>query len=333
MKKPNNPSNLPKLGEFMREWLIQAESDYMKQSTLALYHQIIVRHIIPVIGQLPLNNVNKNTVQGYIKQKIEKGRLDGRGGLSEKTVREQVILLGTIMNSAIRQGLIYENPTKGAKLPKATQHEMRVFTLAEQKRLEYAIAKSCDASAFGITLCLYTGLRLGELCALQWGNISLELGTLTVRRTLQRIQKPCATSRTQIIIDTPKSQKSARTVPLSPLVLHKLKQYQKALPSELKQPQAYVFSQQKCGGSSYIEPRLFEKRFARILAHASIETANFHALRHTFSTRCVELGMDTKSLSEILGHSNVSITLNRYVHSFMEQKRKEISRLDAIIIA
>lgn len=319
--------------EYAAYWLEVVTQPYVKQSTYSLYFRMIQRHIIPAFGDFPLEHITETHIRDFMNQKLSEGRLDGGGGLSEKTVRELLSLLNSILKSANSAGLIQANPLRNVKRPKLLNDEMRVFSHREQRRIERAVIDLGEGVYLGVTLCPYTGLRVGELCALRWRNINFERRTLTVAATLQRIQSTNpAHGKTEIIIDAPKSRRSFRTLPLTSGMAQKLRAYYASLPNSRKTPDDFVFNNPGLTGNRFIEPRLFGKYFHQVLRQARVKNANFHALRHTFATRCVELNMDIKSLSEVLGHSSVSITLNKYVHSFLEQKRKGMSKLDSIII-
>lgn len=319
--------------EYALYWLEVVTQPSVKQSTYSLYFRMIQRHIIPAFGDISLENITETHIRDFINDKLTDGRLNGSGGLSEKTVRELLSLLNSILKAANSAGLIQANPLRNIKRPKLLNDEMRVFSHREQRRIERAVIDLGEDAYLGITLCLYTGLRVGELCALRWRNVNFERRTLTVAATLQRIQstKP-SHSKTEIIIDAPKSRRSFRTLPLTTCMTQKLRTYYASLPNCRKTPDDFVFNLPGPEGNRFIEPRLFGKYFHQVLRQARVKNANFHALRHTFATRCVELNMDIKSLSEVLGHSSVSITLNKYVHSFLEQKRKGMAKLDSIII-
>ena len=169
----------------------------------------------------------------------------------------------------------------------------------------------------GILICLYTGLRVDEICALHWNDISLKEKTLYIHQTLQRLQNENINGKkTSLILSTPKSSCSIRTIPLPDDIAVVLDNF----PCK---KEGYLLT----GTDSCIEPRTMQNHFKHVLKEATIEETNFHTLRHTFATRCVEAGFDIKSLSEILGHSNVNITMNRYVHPTLELKRQNMQRL------
>ena len=175
----------------------------------------------------------------------------------------------------------------------------------------------------GILLCLYTGIRLGEVCALKWSDFDFQENFLKVRRTIQRIQNPePEPPKTKVIIDSPKSVKSIRDIPLPNNLSKDLRRY-----AQMSSGNGFFLT-----GSPYyyIEPRTYQSRYKMYLQKGRIPYRNFHALRHTFATKCIELGVDIKSLSEILGHSSVTITLNRYVHSSMDLKQQQINKLEQL---
>lgn len=202
---------------------------------------------------------------------------------------------------------------------KKKEKEMRVFSIAEQEALVRVLITDMDLYKFGVLLSLYTGIRIGELCALKWEDFSLSEGVLKVRKTMQRIQDTdnVASHKTKVIITEPKSICSIRTIPLPTFIAEITYRY-------VTNPGAFILT----GDSNrYVEPRTMQNRFKGYVRESGIATANFHALRHTFATRCVEVGFEVKSLSEILGHANVNITLNRYVHSSLELKHLNMNKL------
>ena len=181
------------------------------------------------------------------------------------------------------------------------------------------LTEELNLPGLGIYLCLFTGIRVGELCALTWDDISLENNMIHIHRTMQRIQTPDSERKTAILIAKPKSQCSIRDIPIAGALREKL--VQQAV------KEGYVLTGNK---TNYIEPRTMQNRFKAIVERCGIQDVHFHTLRHTFATRCIEVGFDVKSLSEILGHANVSITLNRYVHPSMELKQKNMDKLSKL---
>ena len=198
---------------------------------------------------------------------------------------------------------------------------MRVLSQQEQERLCRYLYAELDGYHLGILLCLFTGLRVGELCALCWEDICFSERTLRVNRTLQRVQTHAESGpRTKIVVTPPKSPCSIRTIPIPEFLLPVLMEYQGTA-------RGYLLTNST---NTFIEPRIMQNRFKRALQHAQVECANFHTLRHTFATRCIELGFDVKSLSEILGHASVTITMNRYVHPTFSMKQENMRKLSAL---
>lgn len=289
----------------------------VKESTYLHYRRQINTHIRPELGMAKVSQMTQDTLVKYVDHKLTGGRLDGKGGLAVKTVRDLVVILRQILTFAAEQGYM---SLLSVKSPKKKNVEIQILDKWEQERLERYVLDHSDTCRFGVYLCLYTGLRIGELCALRWGDIQFENCLLSVRRTIQRVDElnPQAAHKTKVIIDTPKTAASIRDIPLPSFLAELLWQYgQNVLPSD------YVLT----GSSRYIEPRSYYNKYKKFLKECGIGDHTFHALRHTFATRCIEQGFDPKSLSEILGHTDVTITLQRYVHSSLELKRAHMERL------
>ena len=300
-------------------WMAKMEIR-VKRSTYAKYDTLIRNHIVPRIGGMKLNKLTADMVDAFIVEKSKKGRLDGKGGLSPKTVKDIASLLQMALRFAAAEKLM---PPMRCPItqPQVVQKEIRVLTKEEQDRLESYIIRHLDPMSVGILICLYTGIRLGELCALKWEDISLNTGFIRIHRTMMRIKdmEPGALHKTKILIDTPKSRSSVREIPLPTFLLEILRDLQGEVSDE-----AFLLTGQQ---NKYVEPRTYENKFYSYLKQSGLPHTNFHALRHTFATRCIENNFDVKSLSEILGHSSVNITLNRYVHSSADLKKSHMERL------
>ena len=192
----------------------------------------------------------------------------------------------------------------------------------EQELLLTYIKNNPTLINVGIMISLFTGIRIGELCALQWKDISIETKTISINKTLQRIQTPNGPTKTAITISEPKSNCSIREIPIPDILIEFLILANSTSNSTL----SYVLT----NNQKYAEPRTVQNHFKLVISSCHIADANFHALRHTFATRCIEVGFDIKSLSEILGHANVNITLNRYVHPSMDLKKKNMDKLSSL---
>ena len=317
-QKPDMPSKSNVMyNDILNAWL-QFKKLNIKESTLARYTHLIDTHIRPCLGECRLSKMSTQLVQEYIEKQLSEGHLHTGEALSPKTVTDIL----TIIKSTIEY-VKYNNFNVACNLSKLTikkkDKEMRVLCQAEQDALLRVLLHEMDLYKFGVLLSLYTGIRIGELSALQWENLSLSDATLKVRKTMQRIQDTSvgAKSKTKVIVTEPKSQCSIRDIPLPAFLVEIARQF-------LNHPKAYVLSGNQ---NKYVEPRTMQNRFRSYVEESGIDKANFHSLRHTFATRCVEVGFEIKSLSEILGHANVNITLNRYVHSSFELKCSNMNKL------
>lgn len=308
-----------KMSGILYEWL-DFQKDYVKKSTFSTYYRIIHSHIDPMLGHLNSQEINTPLIEGLLMEKLKNGRLDGTGGLSNKTVKDMVIIIKSVINYAKSKGI---NLNAGGLTLKLKEKKGKIKTLSntEQAKLLQYVKTDMDFNKAGILLCLYTGLRIGEVCALRWSDICLESGIIKVTKTLQRIGNidDKAERKTILIIDTPKSVSSIREIPLPSLIIDLLKKLE-------CNTNAYFLTGSE---NKIIEPRTYENIFKSYLKRSGIKETNFHSLRHTFATRCIECGVDIKSLSEILGHSDIKITLNTYVHPTMNMKRDGIEKLAA----
>ena len=296
----------------------------IKESTYQTYRNLWNSYICPELGEMYFPELTQEVLQAYCGTLLTSGGRKGKG-LSAKTVSDTLSLIHSIFR--YYAGRKYPLPCDTRTITvRQCAKEMRVFSMNEQKILCGHIASDLCIRNVGILVCLFTGIRIGEVCALRWDDISLTERTLHIHQTMQRLQTDGTTmqeegARTKVIVTTPKSRCSIRTIPI---------------PEELVRILETVKGS-ACGyfltGSEekWVEPRTMQNHFKRLLKSCNIEDANYHALRHTFATRCVELGFDVKSLSEILGHANVNITLNRYVHPSMQLKQSNMQKLSQMI--
>ncbi|MCH5297644.1 MAG: site-specific integrase [Ruminococcus sp.] len=291
------------------EW-IKNKKNSIKQSSYAKYSFEIERYIIPQFRNCKLYEINKNALCDLIASNRE---------LSQKTLKHISIIFKSIVGY-INEKYDFNIELREYQFTSTSDKRYNVLSTSEQEKLEKCLLRQTDLSKLGVYLCLYTGLRIGELCALKWSDIDLDNEMLRVSKTMQRIQNINGNinSKTKIIIETPKSDTSIRDIPLSKYIINLLKKYK-----PISTNNTYFLT----GNINYIEPRTLQNKFKKYLEEANIENINFHALRHTFATKAIESGMDVKSVSEILGHSTVKMTLEKYVHITMEQKRKQINKL------
>lgn len=296
----------------------QANSARQKESTRWKYQYLIERHILPELGQYAPHQLSSDLLDSFINNKLKQGRLTG-GGLSPSYVRSMAGIIHSVLLFAEAEGVITA-VKRPVRKPPIAKKEITVLTVAEQKLLERCLLRAPSATELGILLSLNTGLRIGEVCALSWDSIDLYDNTLSVNGTVVRVPAVKNSTARTLTIDTPKTPSSLRRIPI-PSKLHAALRRQKPDQSGI-----YLLS----GTSSVPSPRTYEYRFHRVLIQNGIRPVNYHVLRHTFATRCIELGMDIKTLSELLGHASPTITLNIYVHSSMERKREQIERLSSL---
>lgn len=300
--------------EWLKNWINNKEI-YVKEATAANYLQSLERHIIPMLGQLTLSELTEQKLQEAALLWLEKGRCDGNGGLSERTVRSMVMLVKHSLKAAAKEGYIPDRHYDILFPPNPQIQKLKVLSRTEQALLTQHVYLNLTPKNLGLLFCLHTGLRIGELCALQWGDIDLENKTVSVCRTIQRIYRRAPEGgSTRLVITTPKTAHSVRVVPISTLLFPILK---KMHPGD---GQAYLLT----GDTNPTEPRTYRDYYNRLRNKLGISDVTFHGLRHTFATRLIESGADYKTVSELLGHATVNITLNLYVHPQMEQKRKAV---------
>lgn len=295
----------------MKEWL-NSNKNYMKPTTFQKYNGIISNHIVKKIGDISINNITTENINDFISYLMQNGNNINQSELSVKTINDILIVLN--MGFSFAKEKYHINPPK-IKFLKNKHNEVRILTSQEQEQLEKYLMQDIDIYKFAILLTLYSGMRIGELCALNWSDINN--GNLKINKTMLRVKDD---DKTRIIISEPKTISSNRIIPLSKSLIPIVEKFRK--------PTGYVISNKK---GKFIEPRLMQIKFKKIIAEAGIPDINFHALRHTFATRCVEANFEIKSLSEILGHSNVKITLNLYVHSSFELKQENMNKLQLAV--
>lgn len=308
------------IGEVIREW--QANNRMLhKGATEAKYEYLINTHILPAIENLDVKNVTADYLNSFAESKLKSGRLDKSCGLSASYVRTIMIILSSVMKYATEEQ--YCLPLKGKIFkPSIEKTTLDIFDESEQKLLESYLFSNISLTNFGILVSLYMGLRIGEICALTWDNIDFENKIIHITGTVSRVKNTDenSKSKTQLIIDKPKTETSNRIIPIPSKLFPLFKEFYQTKKSK------FVLSE----SPTFLNPRTYEYRYHAVLKKCGIQDKNYHSLRHTFATRYIEVGVDVKTLSELLGHADVSITLNTYVHSSLELKRKQIEKLCTI---
>ncbi len=297
---------------FCEEWL-KAQQKKVKESSYIKYNTILSKRIIPKLGGVFPLGFSTSLVGQFGQELLDEG-------MSASTVRDTLVVLRSILKFTASQfpGIF---PTVEINYPKEQKKEARVLTVEEQRRFMECLREDMDLCKFGILLALLTGLRIGELCALRWENISLRDKTIRVEATMQRLHddEGGQEKKTKIVIGKPKSDSSVRTIPIPASMLDVCARFDPHCPS------AFVLT----GTQDCLEPRKLQRRLQKLTNACGLEGVHFHTLRHSFATRCMEVGFEIKSLSEILGHSSTAITLDCYVHSSMEVKRSNMNLLTA----
>lgn len=317
INKPTISSDLFK--HIAMEWF-ETNRLHVKESTNNKYWNLLNSYILPMFGEQPLHCVTHDFIESQCNMLLYSGGVSGTG-LSPKTVTDIISVVRSILQFAVKKGRFIPCDAQAVRIKHSTS-EMRVLSRSEQEKLCQYLYSHLDAYNIGILICLFTGLRVGEICALRWEDISFNDHTISVHQTMQRIQNRSGTGpKTKIIVTPPKSACSIRTIPVPDDLINIIASYRTV-------STGFVLAN---NNQQFVEPRTMQNRFKKALKMSSVAPANYHCLRHTFATRCVELGFDVKSLSEILGHASVNITMNRYVHPSMELKKENMKRLSTLL--
>ena len=288
------------------EWLDSIKNN-VKINTYKKYESLCNKYIIVEVGNILVRLLSANNICSFTNKLIAYE-------LSYQTINDILVILNLILKFGESEYRI--TPIKINYL-KIEKHEMRVLSKSEQKVLTDYLINDNDIYKFGVLLTLYTGIRIGELCALTWDDITDDY--ILINKTMYRTKGE--NNKTEIKVGSPKTISSNRRIPLPQSLLPYIRKYKN---------NGYVLSTKK---QQYCEPRLMQLKFAKMIDECGIKKANFHALRHTFATRCIEAGVDVKTLSEILGHSDVKTTLNKYVHSSFELKQQSMRQLELSLIS
>ena len=303
-----------KYAEWLDIWLENYIKPSVKVRTYERYALIIDKHIATDVGKCEISELSALVLQNFITKLLESGNCKTGNGLSANSVNAIISVLQSSLQTAHLIGVANEYTANKIKRPKLIERPVECFSLKEQKQIEQAVLNSKKDKLFGILLCLYSGLRIGELIALQWSDIDFTKGLLT-------ISKSCHDGKAGLIIDEPKTATSRRVMPLPKQLLPILKSIKK------KSDSLFVVS----ANGKPVSVRSYQRSFELLLKKLKIPHKGFHSLRHTFATRALECGMDVKTLSEILGHKNPTVTLNRYAHSLMEHKADMMNRLGKLL--
>ena len=301
-----NKKTIREIAEAWKEY----KRPYVKQSTMAAYVLILENHVLPEFGDK--DSLHEHDVQAFVLKKIEHG-------LSVKSVKDILIVLKMVMKFGVKNEWMthYE---WDIKYPANNQpKELEVLSVANHKKILDYVQHNFTFMSLGIYISLSTGLRIGEICALKWSDINVADGTITVQRTIERIYMVEGEKKhTELVINTPKTVNSCREIPMSKELLAMVKPMKKVVNGDF-----YVLTNE----DKPTEPRTYRNYYNRLMEKLDIPKLKYHGLRHSFATRCIEAGCDYKTVSVLLGHSNISTTLNLYVHPNMEQKKRCINKM------
>ena len=281
------------------------KKQYVKKSTYAAYCLLIQSHLLPVFGEL--NDIGEGDVQAFVNRKLAYG-------LSQKTVRDILVVLKMILRYGSKHGLMELRQIDIVFPTERERQDIEVLTITHQRQLMTYVKEHFTFLNLGIFICLNAGIRIGEVCALQWDDIDVVAGVIRVSKTIQRIYLVDGPEKyTELIIDKPKTKNSIRDIPMTRELMKLIRPLKKIVRGDF-----YVLT----NASEPTEPRTYRNYFNKLQKELGLPKMRFHGLRHSFATRCIESKCDYKTVSVLLGHSNISTTLNLYVHPNMEQKRK-----------
>ena len=322
--------------EWLENWLTTYAYIKVRASTYASYQAYINNHIAPYIGGVKLQKLTTEQLQLFFNEKAKNGRLDGKGGLSPKTIRNMYNMLHEALQQAVTNKYLSVNVSGGVVLPSRQTPDIIVFKPEEQAAILEACKK--ERLGFAIELDFMTGLRIGELCALKWSDFDFTEKIFDVRRTLQRIQKKTSdigekSAKTQIVEGDTKTKNGKRVIPITDVMYHKLMQHRSRQNFEKLRlgkgyaDHGYVFANEF---GYAVEPSYLRDVYERILKSAGVSHYKFHTIRHTFATRAIENGAPVKIVSEILGHSSVQLTMDVYCHPSVSAKRSVMEKLEKL---
>lgn len=291
-----------KVGKVYREWL-NAVVNRVKESTLANYRNKFEKHILLEFGDIPCADLTAGRINAFINKKLA-------DGLSASYVRDIFTVFKTMLKYA-QEEYGFRLSLKNVVLPKAERNQVEKISDAEQKKLISYLKANMSLTAFGILLSLFMGLRIGELCGLKWEDVDFRNKILHIRRTVQRISSANGNRKTKIVISAPKSATSFREIAIPDMLMEYFEMFR-------DEADHFILS----GTDKPVEPRTMQYRYKKILHTADVEDHNYHKLRHTFATNSAEKGFNVKALSAVLGHSSVTLTLNRYIHPDRTYERR-----------
>ncbi|GEA15567.1 site-specific integrase [Moorella sp. E308F] len=321
------------VGEWLDTWLNEYVKPHVRPTTWGGYEYIVRQHLKPALGKIRLKDLRPDHLQKLYNEKLAGGRVDGQGQLSNRTVRLMHVVIHAALKQAMKNQLVIRNVADATKPPSLKKKEIRVLSPEEQARFISILKDDRLGAAF--LLDLATGLRRGELLGLRWRDVNLEEGTITINQSLVEVRTGNAEGKkTMLMFQEPKTKQSKRTIPIPKSILtelkaHKIRQdHEKSQAGPKYQDNDLVFATAE---GKPINPRNFNRSFYRLVKKAGLPPINPHALRHTFATRLLEADEHPKVVQDLLGHSQISLTLDTYSHASMDLKRRAAEKLDKIL--
>ena len=297
------------IAEIVKLWR-EEKKQYVKKSSYAAYMLLIENHLLPDFGDCYV--VDEANVQAFVLKKLKQG-------LSQKTIKDMLIVLKMILKFGAKNQWITYNPFEIQFPTQRENHQLEVLSVANQRKIMKHIQEHFTFRNLGVYICLSSGIRIGEICALTWEDIDISTGIISIKRTIQRIYTvEDGIRKTELILDTPKTKNSIRDIPISKDLLKILKPIKTVVNNSF-----FVLT----NDAKPTEPRTYRSYYENLMQELNMPKLKFHGLRHSFATRCIESKCDYKTVSVLLGHSNISTTLNLYVHPNMEQKKKAIEQM------
>lgn len=303
----------------LNEWLETYQKEHIKARTYSRYQGLISMHILPALGATNISELGRREIQEFLTQQKKDGNIRNGEKLSATSANMMLSVLNLAFEYACDMEYIEENPCLRVRRTKAETKKIEAFTVEEQRAIESEIARSDDRRLHGVLLCLYTGLRIGELLGLTWDDVDFTKGVIKVTKTVYREKNENGVW--QLCVDTPKTKASDRVIPLPEYITVLLSADQESAVTP------YIVENKK---GERMSIRSYQYLFEKLTERAGVRKLNFHALRHTFATRAIECGMDIKTVADIMGHKNASITLNRYAHCMLDHKIEMMQKLPRI---
>lgn len=302
-------NNQKKISTISELWLAD-KKQYVKKSTISAYMLLVKNHLKPTFGDN--YQITEDEVQTFVFRKLDEG-------LSKKTIMDILIVFKMILKYGAKQNLLQYEPFEIRYPSEQKGQQLEVLSRNDQKKIMNYVQEHFTFRNLGVYLCLTTGMRIGEVCALTWEDINIDTGMISVNKTIQRIYNlENGVGKTELIIDSPKTQNSVREIPMNRELLRMIKAVKKVVNDSF-----FVLTNE----AKPTEPRTYRNYYKSFMDNLGVPHLKFHGLRHSFATRCIESNCDYKTVSVLLGHSNISTTLNLYVHPNTEQKKKAINQM------